>query len=159
MAEPLNQQTIWITMGIQIGFIAFFSVSQPIFTIYGFLINVFHIMALFSQMTSIYRRKPAEEKANIGVWKVIFHIMMYLALIINTAIIMFTNTAPARQTDALDRYLLDHGIENPIFFKFMVLVIFEHVILILISFIIIKANTMPKWLKFVYKQRDYKKSI
>lgn len=116
-------------------------------------------MVLFLQMTTIYRRKPAEEKANIGVWKVIFHIMMYLALIVNTAIIVFTRTAPANQMDALDKYLLDHNIENPIFFKFMILVIFEHVILILISLLIIKVNSMPKWLKFIYKMRDHKKSI
>lgn len=41
-------------------------------------------------MTSIYRRDPAQERANIGVWKIIFLVMMYLALIINTAIIVFT---------------------------------------------------------------------
>lgn len=82
-------------MAIQIGFIAFFSLSQPIFTIYGFLINVFHIMLLFKQMTSIFRRQTAKEKANIGVWKIIFHLMMYLALIVNTAIIVFTNSAPS----------------------------------------------------------------
>ncbi len=78
-------------MAIQIGFIAFFSVSQPVFTIYGFFINVFHVMLLFKQMTSIYRRSPAKERADIGVWKIIFHLMMYLALIVNTAIIVFTN--------------------------------------------------------------------
>ena len=51
-------------------------------------------MLLFKQMTSIYRRQPANESANIGVWKNIFHLMMYLALIVNTAIIVFTNNAP-----------------------------------------------------------------
>ena len=98
-------------------------------------------------MTSIYWRQPANENANIGVWKNIFHLMMYLALIVNTAIIVFTNNAPNGQMDALDRYLLDNKIENPLFFKFLILIIFEHLILVLVSLFIIKVEKQPGWLK------------
>ena len=61
--------------------------------------------------------------------------------------------------DALDRYLLDHNVSNPLFFKFMILVIFEHIILIFVSLLIIRISNMPKWLKIIYKLREYKKSI
>lgn len=86
-------------------------------------------------------------------------IMMYLALIINTAIIVFTNNAPEGQNDALDDYLIGHKYENPLFIKFLFVVVFEHVLLLIVSLLVFMSEKMPGWLKIIYKMREYKKSL
>lgn len=61
--------------------------------------------------------------------------------------------------DALDKYLIRHDIQNPLFFKFLILILFEHIILILVSLLILNIETQPKWLRVIYKLREYRKEI
>lgn len=85
--------------------------------------------------------------------------MMYFALIINSAIIVFTKNSVEGKKEALDIYLIEKNINNPLLFKFMFLVIFEHALMVLASMLILKVSKEPDWLKHTYKVQEYKKAL
>ncbi len=64
--------------------------------------------------------------------------MIYLALIINTAIIVFTghqttaNGVTKTDSDSIESFLLSIGILNTKYARFIILVVFEHILMILI---------------------------
>lgn len=150
MPEPPLQMDLWMNNAIQFGYIAFFSVSCPIMTLYGILINVIHVRAIYSQMTTILKRPISKEQANIGIWKQIFSFITLVSLFINIAVLVVTS----KMTEELFRHILGESYDDEK--KIIILVVIEHLVFFLTFLLGYWISDVPQWLRKIYQEREYR---
>ena len=152
MADPIDLIELWKNSAIQFGYISFFSVAFPAATLWGLLVNIFHIYFIYFSSTDHIKRTPSKERDSIGVWKYIFDFMTFASLVVNIGILVFTS-------EGMKRLVTD---ENGYFNKYnliIILVIAEHTIFVIIYIFKKLISKQSSWVKIENENIKFKKTI
>jgi anoctamin-10/anoctamin-7 len=105
-------------MIIQFGYITLFVASFPLAPLLALANNVLEIRTDAAKMTQIHRRPPPLIAEDIGTWYSILEVMSIICVMTNCLIISFTSKR------------LSSGLNLDLRWRFWVMIIFEHAILI-----------------------------
>ncbi len=152
MPYPFSQIELWKNNAIQFGYIAFFSVSFPPATLWGLLVNIFHIYFIYYSFSDHLKRTPSIERDGIGVWNYIFSFMTFAALVFNIGILIFTSQG---LLDVLDDLNLDLNSYS----SFVMIVILEHILFIIMFLLSRMIYDKPYWVRTQNKVAKFKKMI
>jgi hypothetical protein len=126
-------------MIIQFGYITLFVAAFPLAPLLALANNVLEIRTDAFKMTQIYRRPPPLIAEDIGTWYGILEVMSVICVMTNCLIISFTSNR------------LTKGLDLDLRWRFWIMIIFEHAILI---FKVALAALIPDVPEMVENARD-----
>ena len=152
MADPINLIELWKNSAIQFGYISFFSVAFPAATLWGLLVNIFHIFFIYFSSTDHIKRTPSKERDSIGVWKYIFDFMTFASLTVNIGILVFTS-------NGMKQLVTDKKGHFDKYNFVLILVVAEHAIFIIIYIFKKIISNKSSWVLIENDNIKFKKTI
>ncbi len=140
---------LWKDSSIQFGYISFFSISFPMITTYGLLVNMLLLVIWFYSFSNISRRVVCKEFRSIGIWNVIFGFIIFSSISINTAV-LFSTTKGFK--DLIHKSYSDYGRYEAL----LIIVLMEHMLFLLLFVALQISGKVPSWLQKEIKIRKHK---
>jgi len=139
-------------MAIQFGYVTLFAVAFPLAPLAALLNNFVEARTdLFKLIKGMQRPRP-KEASDIGPWLRILEIISYLAVITNSAIIVWTS-------QELNKYARDDKDNISMYEKLLIGLVLEHAILIIKFMLSEFIPDAPAWVREAAARKSYFKQI
>lgn len=131
MDKYLNK--FYMALMIQFGYVNIFHGVFPGSSVIIVLANLFIIFITEKMYANITRRSLSKEMESIGTWNRVFEVIGFISVLASGLIAGFTS-------NSLDRY-----VRNDRFKVLLMILTFEHVVLVIRYLISVLAPKVPKW--------------
>lgn len=141
MPPAPSMHKLWFNNLVQIGYIAFFSLSFPIAPLWGVVMGFVQVNTMFWVFGASIQRAPSVEAESIGIWEDIIYVYSLLALIVNAFILMFSSKG------IFELVRLDSADTWDVYTVTVALVIAENIIFVVKFLIAALIPDVPAWVK------------
>jgi len=141
MPPAPSMYNLWFNNLVQIGYIAFFSLSFPIAPLWGVIVGFLQVNTMFWVFGASIQRAPSVEAESIGIWEDIIYVYSLLALIVNAFILMFSSKG------VFELVKMDPDNTWSIYTVTIVLIIAENIIFVVKFLIAALIPDVPAWVK------------
>jgi len=133
--DPLKEIDDWSEIVIQFGYVTFFAVAFPAAAAIALVNNLIEMRTDAYKLCSEYQRPLPRRAAGIGVWLDILQFMSYVAVLSNTALVIFSSNV-----------MYQLGISSTSS-QILVVILVEHLVFGLKFLIQLLVDDIPRWVK------------